>query len=83
MTAEALSHQQCHFLAVNKLSHILLDPFPQLRFEHSNSVDFSDVIWQTVPLGRPSEAVALLGQCQGGVGEDDPLSPIVPAHYTG
>ena len=40
----------------------------------------SDAIRQAVPLGRPSEAVAVLCKSEVGVGDDDPVSPIVPVH---
>ena len=62
------------------MSHIHRDPFLQLRFEMTNFCTGSDAIRQAVPLVRPPEAVAVLCKCEVGVGDDDPVSSIVPVH---
>ena len=61
---------------LHKLRYIEGSPFLE-----SNFLSFPDVIWETIPLASTPVAVAVLGQGQVGVGDDDPLSPVVSGQY--
>ena len=58
-----------------------MNPFLQLRLKHTNSSGFSDNIRQGVPLGGCSPTVAVLGQCEGCVRNNNPGCSVVSRHY--
>ena len=59
---------------------MLVDPFLQMRFEKTNSGSFPNSIRQEVPLSRGSPAVAVLGQGERGIRDNDPGSSVVIGH---
>ena len=64
-------------LSYSELLNILSDPLPELRLELSYFLGFPKIFWQPVPLFSTPVTEAVLGQCQGGVGDDDLVLPVV------
>ena len=64
-----------------KLRYTEDDPFLETWLKLSNFLSFSNVFRETIPLGSTPVTVAVLGQGQVGVGDDDPLSPVVSGQY--
>ena len=64
--------------SINKLRDILQNPFLELSFELTNSPYSPDLFRQSVPLCRGTVTVAVLGQCEVGVGNYDLACSVVP-----
>ena len=62
------------------MSHILKNPFLELRFKQTDPVIYSDMFWKRVPLGRGMVTEAVLGQSEVSVGDNDPASSVVICH---
>ena len=60
-----------------ELSYILSDPFLKVSLELSNLLCLPDIIWKFVPLCSSPVSEAVLGQGQGGVGDDDLVCSII------
>ena len=60
-----------------ELSNIQFDPFLELRLELSYLLSLPDIAWKSIPLFCSPVAEAVLGQGQGGVGDNDLLSSVI------
>ena len=56
---------KCPSIAVHLVGNNLNINIPEWRLEKTNSFSFTDNIWQAAQLRRLSEAVAVVGKCEG------------------